>query len=503
MGFLDSGIPQGLNQASDTLLRTGMGMMHYNQNKLIQDQAMKIRQEQADREKIAFERQESAIQEQDARYNAVVPASKYFSKIREFPSYRQSLIEGFKALNLPYEETPDGDVIGKYGHGMEVMKWIYASGERAEKQAKGVFGDLQNKKMTLLEQLPTVKKPEEAKAIQDQIAQISEQQAQVIGSTWDVQKKMAEESAKAPTGTPSSNSVTERGGFPIWKDPRNQSSTVVKPDGTREVYNPAVHGKELSQNLSQTNIYNQNQKDAVGFKTWTPEAKQQEFMEHMITGTPPVNTRGLAGADRQAYAKEFAQWKVDKGFTPQMASALKSDYKANDMSLKNMTKQEAPMSAFVLNINRQIAKVEQLYSKNDRTGLRLLDVPIRELRVRAKGSGDEAVKSSYLLEISNEIGKLSSGASGSVQQLSDSAKEDWKKVHDANLSMKEIMKVVNATRDQANMRISTWREAKEEVRRTMQFLGTENSNYQPFDVTLPAGIKAEDIAAELERRRKK
>jgi hypothetical protein len=198
MGFLDSGIPQGLNQASDTLLRTGMGMMHYNQNKLIQDQAMKIRQEQADREKIAFERQEAAIQEQDARYNAVVPASKYFSKIREFPSYRQSLIEGFKALNLPYEETPDGDVIGKYGHGMEVMKWIYASGERAEKQAKGVFGDLQNKKMTLLEQLPTVKKPEEAKAIQDQIAQISEQQAQVIGSTWDVQKKMLEEQGKPP-----------------------------------------------------------------------------------------------------------------------------------------------------------------------------------------------------------------------------------------------------------------------------------------------------------------
>jgi hypothetical protein len=198
MGFLTSGIPQGLNQASDTLLRTGMGMMHYNQNKLIQDQAMKIRQEQADREKIAFERQEAAIQEQDARYNAVVPASKYFSKIREFPSYRQSLIEGFKALNLPYEETPDGDVIGKYGHGMEVMKWIYASGERAEKQAKGVFGDLQNKKMTLLEQLPTVKKPEEAKAIQDQIAQISEQQAQVIGSTWDVQKKMLEEQGKPP-----------------------------------------------------------------------------------------------------------------------------------------------------------------------------------------------------------------------------------------------------------------------------------------------------------------
>ncbi len=200
MGFLTSGIPQGLNQASDTLLRTGMGMMHYNQDKLIQDQTMKLRQEEADRERISFERKEAAIKEKEARDNKVVAASTYFPKIREFPSYRQSLIEGFKALGLPYEETPDGDIMGKYGHGQEVMQWIYASGERSEKQAKGVFGDLQNKKMTLLEQLLTVKKPEEAKAIQDQIAQISEQQAQVIGSTWDVQKKMAEENNKKEEG---------------------------------------------------------------------------------------------------------------------------------------------------------------------------------------------------------------------------------------------------------------------------------------------------------------
>jgi len=200
MGFLDSGIPQGLNQASDTLLRTGMGMMHYNQNKLIQDQAMKIRQEQADREKIAFERQEAAIKEQEAKYNAVVPASKYFPKIREFPSYRQSLIEGFKALNLPYEETPDGDIMGKYGHGQEVMQWIYASGERAEKQARGVYADLQTQKMAIIEQLKSVKKPEEAKALNEQLEALSLQQGQVLGSTWDVQKKMAEENNKKEEG---------------------------------------------------------------------------------------------------------------------------------------------------------------------------------------------------------------------------------------------------------------------------------------------------------------
>ena len=197
MGFWNSGIPQGLNQATGTLLHTGMGMMKYNQDKLIQDQSMKIHQEQADRQRIAFEREEAAIKEKEARDNTVIPASKYFPKIREFPSYRQSLKEGFEALGLPYQETPDGDIIGKVKHGKEVMQWIYASGDRAEKQAKGVFGDLQTKKMALIEQLQNVKKPEEAKALNEQLAQLSEQQAQVMGSTWEVQKKRADEEAKA------------------------------------------------------------------------------------------------------------------------------------------------------------------------------------------------------------------------------------------------------------------------------------------------------------------
>ena len=114
------------------------------------------------------------------------------------------------------------------------------------------------------------------------------------------------------------------------------------------------------------------------------------------------------------------------------------------------------------------------------------------------------VKASYLLEISNEIGKLSSGASGSVQQLSDSAKEDWKKVHDVNLSMKDIMQIVNATRDQANMRMSTWRQAKEEVRSQIKNVGIPSvPEAQPFNVTIPGGIDPQAIANELAKRLKR
>ena len=222
----------------------------------------------------------------------------------------------------------------------------------------------------------------------------------------------------------------------------------------------------------------QDVKSAEGFKSWTPEAKNQTFMSNLITGKPPVNAQGMGSNDRSIYGKEYAQWQVDKGFTPQDIALMQSDYKAGSLSLNNMTKQEAPMSAFVKNINLQIGKISELFNNNDRVGLRLLDLPVRDLKVKALGSGEEAVKASYLLEISNEIGKLSSGSSASIQQLSDSAKEDWKKVHDVNLSLKDIMTVVNATRDQANMRINTWRDAKEEVRNAIKGLG-ENTPEQP------------------------
>jgi len=196
MGFFDSGIADGLNQTTGHMVNMGMQVARFKQDQLVQDQTMRLRQEAAERERIAFARQEAAIKEKEARDNTVVPASKYWPKIRQFPSFRQSLKEGFEALNLPYEETPDGDILGKYGHGQEVLKWIYNADERAEKQAKGVYADLQTQKMVIIEQLKTAKKPEEVKTLNDQLEALSLQQGQVLASTWDVQKKMAEENKK-------------------------------------------------------------------------------------------------------------------------------------------------------------------------------------------------------------------------------------------------------------------------------------------------------------------
>jgi hypothetical protein len=205
------------------------------------------------------------------------------------------------------------------------------------------------------------------------------------------------------------------------------------------------------------------------FDQWDEAEKESAAKAKILQGkNPQFASRDSRG--KAAFEQYFNQYINKKNITPAQVGYLQSKYKSLDMSLKNMTKQEAPMEAFVMNIGEQINKVQQLYNEVDRAGVRLVDLPLRELKVRALGSGKEANLASYLIEISNEIGKLSTGSSASIRELSDSAQEQWAKIHDKNLSFKDIMIVLNGTRDQGNMRISTWRKSIDNVKQEMEGL---------------------------------
>jgi hypothetical protein len=194
---------------------------------------------------------------------------------------------------------------------------------------------------------------------------------------------------------------------------------------------------------------------AGSFKEMASEDQEKHFQNKILTGKDPkFSNWDTAGS--KAYIEGYAKYLNDKGYTAPEVAKIQSQYKSLDKSLQNMTKQEAPMSAFVDNINAQVNKVSGLIEKANRSGYRFYDMPRRELEVRAMGSGEEAVIASYLMEISREIGKLSTGSSASIAELSVDAQKKWDKIHDPSLSFKELMPILNATKDQGNMRMSTW-----------------------------------------------
>jgi len=132
-----------------------------------------------------------------------------------------------------------------------------------------------------------------------------------------------------------------------------------------------------------------------------------------------------------------------------------SDTKAIQGSLNFLEKQVGAMGSFVTNLGMQVDKVKELTKEFKTYDSRLLNVPLRFVRGRIMGSPLQAKYDMYLTEIESEIGKLSTGSSASIAELSTSAQEKWAKIHDKNLSLNDMISLLEETREAGNMRLQS------------------------------------------------
>lgn len=226
-----------------------------------------------------------------------------------------------------------------------------------------------------------------------------------------------------------------------------------------------------------------------GFGGWEPEEKKTAFMDKMIYGKDPK----FAWGDRKSYnlfQKEYYKYINSKNMSPTQIAAIRADLKGKDRSVSNQRKVYDMMNGFVMNLNKQVGEVKSIYSKLPRTSVKLLNIPIRQLRKYVTGSGEEATAKSYLIEISNEIGKLSTGSAASIRELGEQAQKQWAAIHDETLSFRDLAKVLDATQQQANMRLSSSKEAMDYTLKSIENInagGSPNaagSNVPPFDITV-------------------
>ena len=137
-------------------------------------------------------------------------------------------------------------------------------------------------------------------------------------------------------------------------------------------------------------------------------------------------------------------------------------------SLMQQEKQRGMMGSFVRNLDKQLERTDHVMKDViSRVGTRAVDLPLRQLRTKFVGSGHEMVLEAYLIEISNEIGKLSTGSVASVRELSTEAQERWAKIHDPNLSLKELQLILEETQTMGQMRLES---TEEQIKETMDSL---------------------------------
>jgi len=192
------------------------------------------------------------------------------------------------------------------------------------------------------------------------------------------------------------------------------------------------------------------------------------------------NVRNTFGVPiQEAVRKEVMRQDPEFNFNQPRATA--STVKG---SLALQQKQRGMMGSFVANLDKQVNRVDKIMTDVvKRVGVRAIDLPLRELRTRVVGSGQEKVVEAYLIEISNEIGKLSTGSSASVRELSTEAQDRWAKIHDPNLSIKELKIILDETKAMGKMRLDS---TDQEINRTSDLLKNVRENTSP-STTQPKG----------------
>jgi len=158
----------------------------------------------------------------------------------------------------------------------------------------------------------------------------------------------------------------------------------------------------------------------------------------------------------------------------------RAENSAYSSSLTQQQKQLGSMGSFVKNLNAQIDRVGQIGAELYTADARLMNVPIRKFRQMIAGSPQQSIYDMYITEIENEIGKLSTGSTASVAELSVGAQEKWAKIHDKNLSVNDMLKILKETKHAGDMRIKSVKEQIEDTRNDRKGrIGNKGGNPAP------------------------
>ncbi len=202
--------------------------------------------------------------------------------------------------------------------------------------------------------------------------------------------------------------------------------------------------------------------------------------QYVFTGKmPPMGRSPLIRGKIMEQAAQMAN-NLDMSM-PQLLG-LQASKKGLAVSLSQQLKNRGAMGSFVRNLDEQAGLLERHMPELIRTDSRLANMPIRSFLKSIKGSANEAIFETYLGEISAEIAKLSTGSTGSVAEISISAREKWDKIHDANLPVREMLKLIKSIKHLGAVRLKS---VDDEIKSTRRKIGVYpgKEQQQPTGVT--------------------
>jgi hypothetical protein len=205
------------------------------------------------------------------------------------------------------------------------------------------------------------------------------------------------------------------------------------------------------------------------FAKWSPQEKEFMFKRAALGFTPR-----FAFGDRKSYTqfyKELGDYETGKGVTGEQFEAGVGEAKALKGSLNIQERAYGMMTGFVTNLSRQVDRLKEITKDVQRYDTRLANVPLVDWRTRVAGTPYENKIAMYVVEISTEIGKIATGSQASVRELSVQTRERWEKIHDPNLSIKDLIDVMEETKHAANIRKDSSLDAIKDTQKRLKEVG--------------------------------
>ncbi|MCP3924492.1 MAG: hypothetical protein GY714_18115 [Desulfobacterales bacterium] len=204
-----------------------------------------------------------------------------------------------------------------------------------------------------------------------------------------------------------------------------------------------------------------------------PDAKLEYWARQKIaTGKKIFNVRGKkANEINRQIEEKVAEIQLAEGVTGEETAYLQEDRKAIQKSIAAQEKQRGSMTSFVENLGKQIDHVATV-AKNIKTmDTRLFNMPVRFVKRKFIGSPELSKYEVYLGEIQSEIGKLSSGSTASVSELSEGARVKWEGILDENLSIEDMLEVLEEVKEAGFIRLESVDEGLRESRSRLRDIG--------------------------------
>lgn len=207
--------------------------------------------------------------------------------------------------------------------------------------------------------------------------------------------------------------------------------------------------------------------EAAAFN-FTDDEKDRMAAEFTQSGEYPLKGRSKEVIRLQAEIKKRSlEQQKARGVADISALYNRLDKKGMQKDIDGQQVKLGSMRSFIGNIDKQAAKIEEVGARMKRFDTKFLNIPLNKV-IDAVGDADRATFRLLIGELSEEIGKLASGATNSVAALTEGGREKWDKIFDTNLSYADMMELVKESKEIAHMRVDSMKESLKESRKIIR-----------------------------------